>query len=583
MATETNEADNLEIGNPTFENGSSVEDKRTMSSGAPGTSSPAVELVGMVGPPSGSKTTATDLETALRGLREGSVTEAEAMAVLERLMDDRIDARMAGIPGSLESTVKSIFARLTEAPTNWHQCIVFFLTSTAHEDATMRPWLPAMFAASWLMVLVQCAAAMGVAIGVVLPSCMSSDQCPSGQYCQVGFSNRCGYCGSNVPLYMQIDKATGDTYNAIFDPGFIGFNKTLVAQVCADPFVNTCGKLCPPENYYMPSGDLNGRTCGQSCDFNYEHNLAKGNPVVRDNIVIGFNSGGDWDLGYDVKRIEEWCNYCVHDITKDVDPVSQFGLLKDNVKAMGKLDWLAFFFACSIVSFQVVGEMKDIHLCTLALLHAPAEQLHPAWKGGLWALNMVRRWVFLTLLTISVPLLVVYKGGDALSVCFNTIAILFMTEVDNVCYYFALAERVRTRVEEAGRVELTEKEAAMLVRTKAIHVCLVVASCMFAVKMAGSSMDNPFIAVDRSKFGTDEHYEQFSNMDRMKHGPGGRFTVAMLVLIMAFWVGAVAEIFCRGLTPKEIGIHIATVTGARILSLAVMSAIGAGSTVSVDD
>jgi hypothetical protein len=29
----------------------------------------------------------------------------------------------------------------------------------------------------------------------------------------------------------------------------------------------------------------------------------------------------------------------------------------------------------------------------------------------------------------SVPILVLIKGGDALSICFNTIAILFLTEV----------------------------------------------------------------------------------------------------------------------------------------------------------
>jgi hypothetical protein len=37
--------------------------------------------------------------------------------------------------------------------------------------------------------------------------------------------------------------------------------------------------------------------------------------------------------------------------------------------------------------------------------------------------------VFLPTLVMAVPFLVLFKGGDALSVCFNTIAILFLTEV----------------------------------------------------------------------------------------------------------------------------------------------------------
>ena len=37
--------------------------------------------------------------------------------------------------------------------------------------------------------------------------------------------------------------------------------------------------------------------------------------------------------------------------------------------------------------------------------------------------------MFLPALVVAVPMLVLFKGGDALSVCFNTIAILFLTEV----------------------------------------------------------------------------------------------------------------------------------------------------------
>eukprot|EP01052_Picozoa_sp_SAG31_P071591 SAG31_NODE_30513_length_380_cov_0.722420_1_plen_58_part_10 len=52
----------------------------------------------------------------------------------------------------------------------------------------------------------------------------------------------------------------------------------------------------------------------------------------------------------------------------------------------------------------------------------------------------------------------------------------FMTEVDNVAYQLALSERVRSRVEEMGRVQLTDKEAAALARTKAVHIFFVVFS-----------------------------------------------------------------------------------------------------------
>jgi hypothetical protein len=37
--------------------------------------------------------------------------------------------------------------------------------------------------------------------------------------------------------------------------------------------------------------------------------------------------------------------------------------------------------------------------------------------------------MFLPMLVDAVSILVLFKGGDALTVCFNTIAILFLTEV----------------------------------------------------------------------------------------------------------------------------------------------------------
>jgi hypothetical protein len=74
------------------------------------------------------------------------------------------------------------------------------------------------------------------------------------------------------------------------------------------------------------------------------------------------------------------------------------------------------------------------------------------------------------MLVISIPLLVVFKGGDALSVCFNTIAVVFMCDIDNVCYTMGMAEKVRARVELAGRVTLTKERALNLFYMKLVHV-----------------------------------------------------------------------------------------------------------------
>ena len=72
-------------------------------------------------------------------------------------------------------------------------------------------------------------------------------------------------------------------------------------------------------------------------------------------------------------------------------------------------------------------------------------------------------------------------AADAVNVCFNSIAILFLLEVDNLAYATILGERSRARVEEAGRVELGDEDVAALTRSKAIHVCGIVFYIIFEI------------------------------------------------------------------------------------------------------
>ena len=46
------------------------------------------------------------------------------------------------------------------------------------------------------------------------------------------------------------------------------------------------------------------------------------------------------------------------------------------------------------------------------------------------ALATLRRYTFLPMLVAVVPAVVVFRGGDALSICFNTVAVLFLSEVE---------------------------------------------------------------------------------------------------------------------------------------------------------
>ena len=121
-------------------------------------------------------------------------------------------------------------------------------------------------------------------------------------------------------------------------------------------------------------------------------------------------------------------------------------------------------------------------MCGMAIAHNA--RLSSGYRFALTLLGGVRRWVFLPGLVNTVPLLVLFKGGDALSVCLNTVAMLFLCEIDNMIYKVGMAERTRTRVEEYARVELGDEEAAALVRSKQIHVGAVVVAVLAAVQVA---------------------------------------------------------------------------------------------------
>ena len=63
-----------------------------------------------------------------------------------------------------------------------------------------------------------------------------------------------------------------------------------------------------------------------------------------------------------------------------------------------------------------------------------------------------------------------------------------MTDVDNFAYRLGLPERIRSRVEAVGRIELTTKDAQRLARTKNLHIVLIVLTCNLSVWLMGKSV-----------------------------------------------------------------------------------------------
>ena len=91
------------------------------------------------------------------------------------------------------------------------------------------------------------------------------------------------------------------------------------------------------------------------------------------------------------------------------------------MQAMTTYDYIACFFCFITVALVMIGEVKDIKLCKF-LVDEDEGRLSSRSLFLLRGLAWIRYWVFLPSLMVTVLTLVVFRGGDALTVCFNTIA-----------------------------------------------------------------------------------------------------------------------------------------------------------------
>lgn len=339
----------------------------------------------------------------------------------------------------------TVSSRRHKAPFNFHQFVSFALSRPAGgEDVDLRRWAPGLFLLSALMVFAQCAAAMGVLWGTGGRSCKTNDDCDKlGQFCFVGSRDRCQDCGQRVPILMETDGVTLQTYNFPEDDRFVGFNHTAVAEACS-------------------------------------------NPVAR--------RGTGGELPFTAAGVVSWCDACVHAETGSVDPMNSKIRMESTIGSMGVLDWLSLGFASTVIALSCVAEIQDIQLVAIASTHARAgDNLTPGWCRALAAVGGVRHWLLLPLVTLTSFGLVVNEGGDAKSVVLNTISVLFVLEFDDIVFSIGLPNRWRERMEYVGRVDLNADEAEHLTRTKFVHTVLLSLAIPATTLMAAADlMGNPW-------------------------------------------------------------------------------------------
>jgi hypothetical protein len=412
-------------------------------------------------------------------------------------------------------SVASVVAHLGAAPTNWHQATVYFLTSKAEDDASMRKKAPLMFAWGVCLVAVQVASMAGMLGAMLHPACTSNAHCDGrrGFYCYTPpgrEQGNCQMCGEAAPLPYYLStipvdskyktRASFKEYNIVWDQHypagasnkrsrtpdlFAGWNFTMVKQTCTPPVQGFRWE-------FEESDDDQGDDVVTITD---RGDLPTWIPDADIHPVSGQSI-----TKYTAASVARWCVACVQ--PRGIDEEDGFALTDDeheiavsimnkrllamsNMDSMALLDWTALVLCSYVVGLNVAGEIKDISLCEMSAT-ARAMELSLPWQVALATLGRIRSQFFLAAVMGAVPGVVLTQGGSAMDVAFNSIAILFIMDVDNLSYQFLLGERAKERVDAMGHVNLNRDQARALSLTKVLCSVVAIVGTLYMVTNGAS-------------------------------------------------------------------------------------------------
>jgi hypothetical protein len=165
---------------------------------------------------------------------------------------------------------------------------------------------------------------------------------------------------------------------------------------------------------------------------------------------------------------EDMCSACMTD--RGFETLEN--VRKDRVNSMMAQDWITLTLASIVVAFAVFGEIRDAMLCGVTLRDIAKRRKVPCgWRLSFGALNHMRLFVFLPNIVLSIVGLILAEGGNIKEICLNTVAVLFLVEIDNLSFLFGLGEESRMEAEQHCRVSVGARDLRSIDVVKA--VCLI--------------------------------------------------------------------------------------------------------------
>ena len=159
----------------------------------------------------------------------------------------------------------------------------------------------------------------------------------------------------------------------------------------------------------------------------------------------------------------------------------------DRIDAMRRGDWMALLLASIVIACGVFGEVRDTMLCEVAVAAIRERSGAPrGWRVAIALLNMLRLFGFLPCILAAVIALVHFRGASTLAICLNSVAVLFLAELDNLAFSHGLNEKARMEAEEFGRVSVTGEDSRLIDAVKLVCVLTIPAVLLGGVALRGA-------------------------------------------------------------------------------------------------
>ena len=166
-------------------------------------------------------------------------------------------------------------------------------------------------------------------------------------------------------------------------------------------------------------------------------------PAARAIAARGYRNKTRSGLGFECPATDELCAKCYVHAAGFFSNYTYTDEIADNVTAMQHKDWLAMLLCSVILGLRMSSEISSVIRCESLSKRFESCGQRPHAQLWLWVqlcTGILRRSAVVPVVCSAAYTLIAYRGGDALSICLNTLALSFLFKSDILLYKYAASD-----------------------------------------------------------------------------------------------------------------------------------------------